>query len=343
MQENYNFNCSPQLRLVSNNLYLSKKSIMKSVQLNIEEKRESIKILDIGCSHGYNSNVELNYIISIIRDEMKCNKLIEIIHTDQEKNDFTKLFLLLNNDLQSYLKKWDNIYYYSRGASFMNQLVPDSSVDIIISFFTLHWGDENEPSLKSNDLFPKCKNTTPEFDVYVYERLKKTIEIRYKELRNGGTFIFNLCAGKTEEQLQITEDGYRGAKDIFREMANENILSHQEVNDMTLPLLFFRANIIDRVLENMDDGFKCQVEKYFFLDWSQESREATTTKNDAIKYFVDSTLGYQGGYIKKEIKGDEKTVNKIYNQFYNRFIQKLESNPNFNISFDFIFLVLKKD
>ncbi|EGC36743.1 hypothetical protein DICPUDRAFT_150762 [Dictyostelium purpureum] len=316
MQENYNFICSPQLRPVLNNLYLSKKSIIKSVELNIQEKRESIKIFDIGCSHGYNSNIQLNFFISIIRDEMKCNKLIEIIHADQEKNDFTKLFLHINNDLQSYLKKWDNIYYYSRGSSFMNQLVPDSSMDIIISFCTLHWGDENEPSLKN---------------------------IRYKELKNGGSFISNLCAGKTDEQLQITEDCYRGAKDIFREMANEKILSHQEVYDMTLPLIFFRKSIIDRVLENMNEGFKRQAEKYVFLDWNQESREATTSKNNAIKYFVDSTLGYQGGYIKKEIKGDEKTVNKIYNQFYNRFIHKLESNPNFNISFDIIFLVLKKD
>ncbi|EGC37396.1 hypothetical protein DICPUDRAFT_76954 [Dictyostelium purpureum] len=334
--ENYNINSNHQLSSMLRNMENIHTIIQSPIDNhNNEQNKGSFKILDIGSSHGRNSIIFLNSILSKIKPQIN-DGTIEVYHCDLEINDFSKLFLEINKNENSYKNKWNKTFCYAIGNTYKNQLMSDGSCDIIFSYHCFHWCSYEDTLLSGADTLVRIKESSlcPKVKEFNIDHLSTILSHRNNELKKGGIFICNLLIFEKENEITYSiESTFTNIKNILREMANENKLSHREVDNIFVPFTFFKKDEVDIVVKEVGSrGLKLIHSEKTYETWEQNEK------------FVDSVLSIISHSIKRPLEGDEEKINSIFEEFIKRFKISYKLNPElYCLYMCFKLLIFKKE
>ncbi|EGC38465.1 hypothetical protein DICPUDRAFT_53304, partial [Dictyostelium purpureum] len=280
MEKDYNLVCTPQ-QLNSINNYSKINSLIQLSYENNERKinkKESFKILDVGCSIGLNSIHQVNSIMGELKKH-EADKIVEVYHSDLPINNFSLLFKEIYCNPNSYTKNFNNTYSYAIGKPYEQQLMPNNSCDIIFSYNCFHWADPNNPvfSQINKDLIIVSKPTScpPGFDEYGTTLLTKTFQTRYNELKIGGVLS---CNFSTYDHNNPVSEGiemvFKKIKKIYREMADEKILSHKEVDAMFGQIILYKNEQVDFAIKHAESiGLKLINKEQVLIQWSKTNKD----------------------------------------------------------------------
>lgn len=100
---------------------------------------QPLVIADYGSSQGRNSMRPMGVGIDTLRSRVGPDRAIEVIHTDLASNDFTSLFMTLQEDPSSYLAGRPRVFPLAVGRSYFEPILPAGSVHLGWNTWTLHW------------------------------------------------------------------------------------------------------------------------------------------------------------------------------------------------------------
>ncbi|EGC31804.1 hypothetical protein DICPUDRAFT_82327 [Dictyostelium purpureum] len=335
--ENYNDNSKIQNILIFRFIDKINSLIEKPINnFKNSPNKKTFKILDIGSSHGKNSVLFLDSILT--NAQIKNKDAIEIYHCDQEINNFTELFFEVNKNENSYKNKWD-IFSFAIGNSFLNQLMPSGSCDFIFSFNTFHWCNSKDGMFECKDGMLNIKDSSrrPGTVEYNKKRLSSIFTNRCEELKDNGVFVCNFLYYDPENEItSIGEQTFKNVKSVIRQMANENILSHEEVDNMVLPVTYYKQDEIDHAVELVESkGMKLLDTQIIHQAWNKDEVSKET--------FIGSIMAFSSYSIKSAIKGDSEKVNSTYKEIYKRLTKEYKEKPElFVFSLTFIHLIFRK-
>ncbi|KDO19226.1 hypothetical protein SPRG_15246 [Saprolegnia parasitica CBS 223.65] len=100
----------------------------------------TLRIADLGASEGRNSVALLSAVLRHLEARLPTAMEREyfVMHEDQPDNDFASLLSTLRAPT-SYVQSTPNVYTSVIAKSFYERLLPSSSVDIVVSYISLHW------------------------------------------------------------------------------------------------------------------------------------------------------------------------------------------------------------
>lgn len=98
-----------------------------------------VVIADYGASQGHNSLLPMAAAIDALRPRIGAERAVGVVHTDLPDNDFTALFHTLATDPDSYLRGRDHVFPSAIGRSFYEQILPDDSVTLGWSSWSVQW------------------------------------------------------------------------------------------------------------------------------------------------------------------------------------------------------------
>ncbi|EGC39524.1 hypothetical protein DICPUDRAFT_74935 [Dictyostelium purpureum] len=302
--EDYNKNSNHQLSSMLRNIEKFHTIIQSPIDNHNNEKNPgSFKILDFGSSHGKNSLIFLDSIMSKIKPQIN-NGSIEIFHCDLEINDFTK--------------------FYAIGNTYKNQLMPNESCDIIFSYHCFHWCSYEDKLLSGISTLVKIKESSlcPKVKEFNIDHLTSIFSHRTNELKKG-----------ENEITYSSESSFTNIKNILREMAYENVLSHKEVDDMFVPFTYFKKDEVDIAVKEVESrGLKLIHSEKNYETWEQNEN------------FVDGVLSIISHSIKRPLEGDTEKIDSIFNEFKKRFKKSYKLNPEMYCIYScFKLLIFKKE
>ncbi|KAN0042763.1 hypothetical protein ACTA71_012686 [Dictyostelium dimigraforme] len=302
----------------------------------------SIRILDVGSSHGRNSIIILNLIISNILKHFP-NQCFEILHDDLPENDFSLLFNEIIKNENSYLKLSNQIFYYGIGNSCHNQVVPSNSIDLCFSFSTCHWTPYNEKYHYDTDsIVVMHKKRSAEHRQFCIETLYNFFSIRSKELKSGGSFIctINHENNSTTPELDSLHQLFIKIKTVWKQMANENLIDIGIVNKMVLNWNFYKEDEVKEVLEMV-----CRNNQLKLILMEQNVETTTTSDEEFQIYFYNHAYVFMKNVFKSYIPGDENHRESLFQIFNSKFIEHIKQDPiqNFGKIYSYYIVVLEKD
>ncbi|KAN0006531.1 hypothetical protein ACTFIU_003244 [Dictyostelium citrinum] len=324
-------------------IFFSSKIVIENINLGkincirYNENGKVLRILDVGSSHGRNSIIVLNFIISSILKHFP-NQCFGVLHNDLPENDFT-----------FYLKLSDQIYFYGIGNSFYNQVVPSNSIDLCFSFATLYWCDHNDKFHYDTDsIAVMYKKRSVEYRKYCIDTLYKFFSIRSKELKDGGSLICSfLCENDSlSPELDSISLILIKMKTVLKQMANENLINIENVNKMVLFWNVYKEDEVKEVLKKLERNklFKTILMKQnvqTIPNISSLLGESEIEKQINFFYHINT---FSEKIIKSHIDGDEKQKESFFQMFLCRFINYLLENPINNTEFilSYYTLILEK-
>ncbi|GMJ04541.1 hypothetical protein like AT1G68040 [Hibiscus trionum] len=206
-----------------------------------------ISIADLGCAVGPNSLNSMQDILHFIRTKYglqcpKSDKTLEfqVFFNDQPSNDFNTLFTSLPRETP----------YFVAGVpgSFHRRLFPASSIHFAHCSYALHWLSKAPKELLDNNSSAWNKgrvhytNASDEVVRAYATQFAKDMEdflcARASEIVNGGMMIFimpGIPDGMPYSQLAASVM-YEFMASIFMDMADEGLVSEDEVDSFNLPI-----------------------------------------------------------------------------------------------------------
>ncbi|OQS06263.1 benzoate carboxyl methyltransferase-like [Thraustotheca clavata] len=171
---------------------------------NIHRLRPSspntIRIADLGASEGRNSMALLATVLELLQEFLPASQSREFIvyHEDLPANDFNSLLNTINSTL-SYLHNRPNVYASVISKSFYERLVPAESLDVVVSFISLHWlssipapvpGNNMTMSQVTRDAYPGIYKLWKD---KAHEDLVKFLRLRAIELSDHGVMCLTMA------------------------------------------------------------------------------------------------------------------------------------------------------
>ena len=112
-----------------------KDSLTRVLQYNLNGKSQKpLRITDLGSAGGVNAIQLLKFVENILHENGERHRPIEYYFEDLPTSDFNELVGTIHNSNLS-----DQFYPMIIGKSFYEKLFPPSSVDLCLSYITLHW------------------------------------------------------------------------------------------------------------------------------------------------------------------------------------------------------------
>ena len=156
-----------------------------------------LMIADYGSSQGRNSLLPMRMAIDGLRARAPVEP-ITVAHVDQPANDFASLFVLLNDNPESYLRTHTATFATAVGRSFFGPVLPPSSVTLGWSSMAVMWLASVPPEA-TGQVFAEFAPSN------IREVLRRQgdadwrhfLEARSDELRPGGRLVI-LVAGPRE-------------------------------------------------------------------------------------------------------------------------------------------------
>ena len=96
--------------------------------------QKPLRIADLGCAGGVNAIHLLRYVESILHENDQHLLPIEYFFEELPTSDFNELIRTIHSSNLS-----DQFYPMVIGKSFYEKLFPTSTVDVFLSYITLHW------------------------------------------------------------------------------------------------------------------------------------------------------------------------------------------------------------
>ena len=110
--------------------------------MDLEHDDSAFCFSDMGCADGGSSMSLVRSVIGAVRE--RCpSRQINILYTDQPRNNYNALFRLVHDaagsSLKSYKDEFDRLYVHAAGTSFYEQMMPDQTLDLGFSSTAMHW------------------------------------------------------------------------------------------------------------------------------------------------------------------------------------------------------------
>ena len=96
--------------------------------------QKPLRIADLGCAGGVNAIHLLRYVESILHENGQHLLPIEYYFEELPTSDFNELIRTIHSSNLS-----DQFYPMVIGKSFYEKLFPPSTIDVFLSYITLHW------------------------------------------------------------------------------------------------------------------------------------------------------------------------------------------------------------
>ena len=230
----------------------------------------AIKIVDYGCSEGYNSMTFFNTLLRLFRENN--NQEVFVTHTDLPDNDWGIVHNLINTSEDSYLNL-PNTFYSTIGRSFFQQILPNNSVHLGFSAFAFHYLSR-KPIRKPNDT------------AMIHEALKEQGKIdiltilnhRINELAPGG--ILTIIASGSDKNT--TEKLYTFILHSMRNLVAKGIMTEDSLQKFELTIYKMNINEWNEALETYRD--RIETIKVEMNEQSSPVYQKFLEDNDFDKY-----------------------------------------------------------
>ena len=118
---------------------ITKKALKESLERFLKSTsggklQKPLRIADLGCAGGVNAIHLLRYVESILHENGQHLLPIEYYFEELPTSDFNELIRTIHSSNLS-----DQFYPMVIGKSFYEKLFPPSTIDVFLSYITLHW------------------------------------------------------------------------------------------------------------------------------------------------------------------------------------------------------------
>jgi hypothetical protein len=195
-------------------------------------------IADYGSSQGRNSMAPMALAIDGLRARAGAERPIEVVHTDLPSNDFTALFMALQDENASYLANRPGVFPSAVGRSYFEPILPAGRVLLGWNTWTLHWLSCSPADVADNVMavFSPSGSGLDEALNQSAKDWSSFLAARSAELAPGGRLV-SLSMGATPElhgwDWAIGEELWGAAAD----MADEGLLTTAELTRFTIPVV----------------------------------------------------------------------------------------------------------
>lgn len=181
---------------------------LKEILIDLAKKPSPfLTVCDLGCAGGANSMLLLDFLLSYLRNTLEdTTREVTIVFEDLPSSDWNELAKTVETHKKSIFKKFDAIPVFLP-ISFYEKLFPKNSVDLCLSYITLHW-------LKTPETLPKSGNwvlsAEPDIPTHVFEEWQKAaredlrlfLKLRAEELKDGCEGLFVVVGRENNEWAQ---------------------------------------------------------------------------------------------------------------------------------------------
>jgi hypothetical protein len=194
-------------------------------------------IADYGSSQGRNSMQPMARAIDRLRARAGAKRPIEVVHTDLPSNDFTSLFMALQDEGASYLANRPGVFPSAVGRSYFEPILPAGRVHLGWNTWTLHWLSRNPIDVSDNAMavFSASESHREAARRQSAKDWSSFLAARSAEMAPGARLV-SLSMGATPElhgwDWAIGEELWGAATD----MAGEDLLNLAELTRFTIPV-----------------------------------------------------------------------------------------------------------
>ena len=197
---------------------------------------EMVVIADYGASQGRNSLAPMRAAIRALRARVGDARPLLVTHTDQASNDFSTLFVTLDNDPESYLKNDPATFATAIGRSFFQQILPPESVTLGWSSWAVQWLSRTPVEIPDQIqvAYSADAEARAAFARQAAQDWEAFLRARANELRHGGALVTLTMA--------MTDDGDFGYADVVGaiygvlvDLRDEGFLHAHELRRMAIP------------------------------------------------------------------------------------------------------------
>lgn len=196
-----------------------------------------IVLADYGASAGHNSLLPIAMAVGALRKRAEPGRAIVVFHTDVAENDYAKLFQMLADHPNSYLRDDPATFSAAIGWSIYQQILPSNSVTLGWSSWALQWLSGIPARVPDHVQASYSRDSAARS---AYERLAAAdwiafLTARSRELVPGGHLVV-LTMAREDEGV-----GYRPLFDALvaelAELVGEGLISGGEVHRMAMPIV----------------------------------------------------------------------------------------------------------
>nr|QTZ19491.1 putative S-adenosylmethionine-dependent methyltransferase At5g38100 [Bixa orellana] len=243
-----------------------KENIDDAIMMKLDLKKlssgssKTFCIADLGCAAGPNAILNMQDIMDTIKQkhQLQCGPDSKMLHfqvffNDKLSNDFNTLF--------SYLPLERQYFAAAVPGSFHTQLFPESSVHFMYCSYALHWLstipeellDKNSPAWNKGRIHYSyaADEVINTYASGFAKDVENFLDARAKELVVGGMMVIimpGIPDGMPYSQLTVAVM-YDFMASIFMDMANEGLMSEEQVDSFNLPIYAASPSEMSALLE----------------------------------------------------------------------------------------------
>jgi salicylate 1-O-methyltransferase len=197
---------------------------------------QPVVIADYGASTGHNSLAPISAALPVLRNRIRPEHSILVVHTDVPDNDFTVMFETLADDPDTYLHKDAATFASAVGRSFYSQIIPSNSVHLGWSSWAIQWLRRVPAPIPDHVqvTYSADEGVRAAYEKQAAHDWHEFVAFRGRELCPGGHLVL-LTMG-------LDDDGGFGYRplldaifDALNELAADGLLTEDEVRRMCLP------------------------------------------------------------------------------------------------------------
>jgi hypothetical protein len=202
----------------------------------LDASRQPVVIADYGASQGHNSLLPISVAIDAVRERAGSERAICVVHTDLPGNDFTALFHTLASDPESYLRGRDRVFPSAVGRSFYEQILPDDSVTLGWSSWSVQWLSRVPAEIPDQVQVAYSHDAAVQaaYARQAAEDWQNFLSARSRELRAGGQLIVLAMAVDDKGAF-----GYRplleAIYDALNDLVSVQLIDPGELRRMAIP------------------------------------------------------------------------------------------------------------
>ena len=325
MSQDYCKNSRLQSNVHSSYLPQIKQAVQEMIEKDphrFTRSEEPFVIADLGCADGKNSIGTLQTIIQLVRTA-NPNLPITIYLTDTPSNDFTRAMKTVTEGLQNF----SDICIFSSGKTFYDRLFPQKSIDLFLSFTSLHWCSKRPTKdLKNLIHFLTEENIhTPSSQIMLQVALedwKSFVTNREKELKSNGRLLVSTFT--THKNMKSHDKNFMYMFDVLGETMNSTLIDHglsHLQNKIIMNMVCRQEDHYRKAFEDKETAL--ELLQYHMYDVKDPLGDAYETDKDLEKYaskYGQWVRGFSEGVYRAELQREgvsKEQVDRILRDFYN--------------------------
>ncbi|OQS01499.1 SAM dependent carboxyl methyltransferase [Achlya hypogyna] len=204
----YNRTAVVQMTLVDYTAHLLERHMTRFVAAMAPAPCMTLRIADLGASEGRNSVALISLLLQQLEAALPTDidREYMVFHEDLPENDFDSLLATVNSPA-SYAHATPHVYTSVIAKSFYERLVPANSIDIFVSYISLHWLSIIPVTLPGNYMALNAPTRAALPDVYARWKAQghadwvRFLRLRGVELADNGVMCITM-AGYADNVIQ---------------------------------------------------------------------------------------------------------------------------------------------